>query len=253
MVRQKNRAGGKLSAALCALIPQKVGNRTVLWAMEVMRKLSRVPEDVIAGNHAQNMRTLSEGSIFEPREMIENQACWEKIRFGCGRHHSMQYSGCEIIAAYNALLALSEAGSVARMAGLISRFERNGSLRRGEFGCSPCALRDFFLEKGYEVRMTATKDWETIERIGRESDVLIVTAYNDRKNIMAQVHTVCITKESGGGYAVHNAYCWDKDRYAAQKKLPGGYESLREAIAAIHEGAAPIAVLGVSGSQDLER
>lgn len=254
MPQHRKKAGrGRICAALGAVIPQKVSNRTVLRAMEVLRRFSRVPKRVIARNYEENLRLLSDGSIFDPAVLIENQACWESVQFGCGKHHNMKYSGCEIIATYNALLALGQEGSAALMAALISGYERDGSLRRGEFGVSVGAVFDRFLKNGYVVRMTAKTEWEEIEKLGRQSDALIVTAYNDQKNIMAQIHTVCVTKEKAGGYAVHNAYCWDGMRYVVKKGEGRAYQNLREAIGAIHAGAAPIAVLGIcSGPQTLE-
>ena len=53
--------------------------------------------------------------------------------------------------------------------------------------------------------------------------------YNNAKDITAQIHTVCITKEDNG-YILHNAYCMDQNgAYAAS--IP--YATLKEAIAHI--------------------
>lgn len=254
MPQQNHTAGkGKIRAALRAAIPQRVSSRAVLWAMEVMRRGSRVPKGVIERNHEKNLQALADSSIFDPPGLIENQACWERVQFGCGKHHNMKYSGCEIIATCNALMTLGQKGSTALMADLISCYERDGSLRRGEFGVSAGAVRDFFLENGYEVCMIIGNDWEAIEALGRKRDVLIATAYNDQWNIMAGVHTVCVTREKNGRYAVHNAYCWSGARYVARDGGRGGYETLRQAIGVIHEGAAPIAVMGIGDcAQSLE-
>lgn len=227
-------------------IPQKISNRTVLWAMEVMRRLTNhISRKTILQNYEENLTRLESLPGFAQGELIENQAQWETVRFGCGKHHNMKYSGCEIIAAFNALAALGEAGDARSMAELIGIFEKDGAMRSGEFGVSVGAVCDFFQKKGYGVRMTAAKAAQELEKAGRDADVLIVTAYNDRNDITAQIHTVCVTKNEAGRFAVHNAYCWDGRKYAARDNGGKGYSSVAEAVAAIHGNAAAIAVIGI--------
>lgn len=94
--------------------------------------------------------------------------------------------------------------------------------------------------------MTADKDAETVIKIGESSDTVIVTAYNNEKNIMAQVHTVSITKEKGGTYSIHNAYHRVNGKYAAKE----GYRTLQDAVHAMSNSApASISVIGISRTQ----
>lgn len=232
--------------SLKSVIPQKISNKTVWKAMEWMRRhTNHIPAAVIAHNYAENMKQLRNTAIFDPAGFIENQAQWGAVRFGSGKNHSMRYSGCEIIATFNALKALGEKADACRMAELIRHYETDGAMRNGEFGVSPGAIRDFCSEKKWKVRVTDAKSREQLDAFGAGSDVLIVTAYNDRRNIMAQVHTVCVTKNESGRYIVHNAYCWNGKRYVAKDNGQKGYAGLFEAIAAIHEEAAPISVIGL--------
>lgn len=228
------------------VIPQKISNKTVWKAMEWMRRhTNHIPEAVIAQNYAENIKQLQNTAVLDPAGFIENQAQWGAVRFGSGKNHTMRYSGCEIIATFNALTALGERADAARMAELIRHYEGDGAMRNGEFGVSPGAIRDFFLEKKWEVRVTDAKDGEQLDAFGSENDVLIATAYNDKNDIMAQVHTVCVTKNESGGYVVHNAYCRSKKGYVQKDNGGKGYAGLWDAIAAIHEAAAPISVIGL--------
>ena len=55
-------------------------------------------------------------------------------------HHNMSYSGCEIIAAFNAKKVFGFPGTAEEMAELIYEFESCGAALWGEFGTSPAAI-----------------------------------------------------------------------------------------------------------------
>lgn len=227
-----------------SMIPQHVSNRTVLKAMEAMRKLTNhIPKKTIAGNRENNRAVLGEPSLFQEGSYIENQAQWEKVRFGCSRHSNMKYSGCEIIATFNALKALGEACGAAEMAELIAMYEGDGAMLNGAFGVSPGAVRDFFQKKGYRVEETDSREAALLNDRGARADVVIVSAYNDVCNIMAQIHTVCMTRNEAGRFVTHNAYCRNGKNYVARDNAGEGYADLAEAIAGIHENAAALAVI----------
>ena len=229
-----------------AVIPRYVGNKTLLGALELMRHLTNwISTSVRERNRRENLDGLWDTAVFEPGHYIENQAQWGRIRFGNGKHGNMAYSGCEIIATCNGLLALGEKNDAASMAELISFYEKDGALLNGEFGVSPGAIRDFFRKRGYEVSGTDSRDPEVLDIFGTGASVLIVTAWNDRDDIMAQIHTVCMTKSERGGFLVHNAYRHSGGRYLARDAGGEGYATLTEAIAAMHPGAAPVYTLSV--------
>lgn len=236
------RTGGVM--LLKSMIPQHISNKTVLKAMEVMRKLTNhIPEKVIAENRVKNCAALRDPSVFLTETYIENQAQWETIRFGCSRHSNMKYSGCEIIATFNALKALGETCNAVEMAKLIAMYERDGAMLNGEFGVSPGAIRDFFRTKGYRVEFTDSRKADILNDRGEWADAVIVSAYNDAYDISAQVHTVCMTRNETGRFVAHNAYCWDGRKYIARDQKGEGYACLADAIAEIHEKAAPLAVI----------
>lgn len=246
------RKGGIINACK-ALIPQKIPNKTVLGVLKILSILP-VPMIVVAMNHIYNTcifyKKETEGGkmIYDGAGYIENQNEWKDVNFGFFYH--MKYSGCEIIAAYNALLALGEAVSVQTMINLISRYERCGAVLGGLFGVSPYAVKAFFVKIGYHVTTTVCKDAETINKIGENSDTVIVTAYNNAHNILGQIHTVSITKESNGTYCIHNAYHRVNGKYAAKS----GCHSLQDAIDAISNSEpSSICVIGISRRSENSR
>lgn len=227
-----------------SMIPQRIKNRTVLRAMGAMRKLTcRIPEKVILDNRIKNCAALTDPSVFLTDAYIENQAQWEHVRFGSSKHSNMKYSGCEIIATFNALRALGEPCGIPEMAELIAMYERDGAMLNGEFGVSPGAIRDFFCKKGYRVEGSDSREADILNDRRDWVRAVIVSAYNDAHDIMAQIHTVCMTPNEAGNLVLHNAYCWNGRNYAAKDRGGKGYPLLTEAIAAIHENAAPLAVI----------
>ncbi|MDE6388724.1 MAG: hypothetical protein K2L82_13075 [Lachnospiraceae bacterium] len=101
----------------------------------------------------------------------------------------MSYSGCEIIATYNALKALGEPVSEQTAVDLIAMYENNGAVLGGKFGSSPYAIEDYFKEQGYDVVTTTSQDSAIINKIGESCDTVIVNAYNNKDDITAMIHT----------------------------------------------------------------
>lgn len=168
-----------------------------------------------------------------PDVYIENQAEWKKIQFGVGRHHSMSYAGCEIIAAYNAKKALDSPMSKQYMAELIRTFETRGAALWGAFGTTPTAVAAYFRKNGFSVETAYGEDGLAVDSIGRRHGVITATVYNDKNDITAQIHTVCITRNQDGKYVLHNAYRRDKNGCYTES-VP--YETLQEAVAHISGG-----------------
>ena len=130
----------------------------------------------------------------------------------------MSYSGCEIIATYNALSALGESTSADTMVKLISTYEKDGAALFGEFGTSPHAIEKYMKNAGYQVQTTTSTDAEKINAIGDNSDVIIATVYNDKNDITRQIHTVCITKTPEGNYVAHNTGKYNGKNMKSQRK-----------------------------------
>jgi uncharacterized protein YvpB len=143
----------------------------------------------------------------------------------------MQYSGCEVIAAYNAMAALGEPVMAKTMCRLIGAFEKRGAILRGDFGVSPLALTRYFRQKGYRVSVSTSRQKAVVNQLGQKNDVVILSIYNDGEDITRQVHTVCITKDETNRFYIHNANVKDTQGHYSRKPITGdGYLSLQEAV-----------------------
>ena len=158
----------------------------------------------------------------------------------------MKYSGCEIIATYNALKTLGKADSPDFMAELIGEYEKHGAALWGEFGVSPLAICAYLKKQGFSV-VTAKKDDRSLDMADSRCQIFIATVYNDAKDITAQIHTVCITKDKNR-YILHNAYRKNqKGAYVAS--VP--YATLKEAISHISgQEAKMICLIGIERNID---
>lgn len=214
-----------------SFIPKHVSNRIVLSVYQIFTWIP-VPQKIREKNYHSNLERLNNADWdfwTLPTAFIENQSEWDQILFGTGPHHNMKYSGCEIMAVYNARKVLTGTGSPESMAELIREFEAGGAALKGEFGVSPRAIETYFKKHGFLVAAANKGDAESLKKVDDQSKVLIATVYNDVNDITRQVHTVCITKE-GNGYVLHNAYRRDKNgKYTASAP----YAALSDAIGGI--------------------
>ena len=208
-----------------------VSNSVVLNAYHLLALIPVSPK-IRKNHHDHNTLWLRDSKwdfLTVPCAYIENQNEWGKVLYGWGSHHNMKYSGCEIIATFNALKALGKADSPDFMAELIREYEAHGAALWGEFGVSPKAVCAFLKRQGFSVVTAKKGDDLSLNTVDSRCGVFIATVYNDAKDITAQIHTVCITKEDKG-YILHNAYRRDQSGiYAAS--IP--YATLKEAIAHI--------------------
>lgn len=198
---------------MVSFIPRYVSNRACLRAYQMLAAVP-IPRRTREKNYNANVERLK-GTDWDfwsvPSAYIENQNEWDKIAYGAGSHQNMRYSGCEIIATFNAWKMLTGAGTRESMAALIREYEKYGAALRGEFGVSPRAIETYFRKHGFPVAATDKDDRESLNRVAARSRVMIATVYNDAGDITKQVHTICITKDEGKGYVLHNAYRRDKD------------------------------------------
>lgn len=235
-------------------IPRKISNQTVLRAYDIARHLMNGITSIRSCRNAKkNSEILCKPNcLITSGAYIENQAQWKQVQYGSGFHSNMAHSGCGIIAAYNAYVALGQNPTGATMINMITAFEKDGAAICGEAGTAPSAIRDYFERHGFRVVMTTDRDIEKVNEIGEICDTAIVTVYNDINNIFKQLHTICITREEDGTYTNHNSNIWDKvnKKYVSQI----GFKSLQEAIDHLAAGsAAIICTIGISNCKNLYR
>lgn len=239
-------------AKMEALVKQ---HQLMIWLPTVPSTPISIPTNimtsyVVASHKTHNMEVLLKSieennkggnGFYASGEYIENQAEWGDVKFGV---KDMSFSGCEIMATYNALKALGEPVSEQTVVDLIAMYEEDGAVLGGLLGSSPYAIEDYFREQGYDVVTTTSHNPKTINQIGESSDTVIVNAYNNRDDITSQIHTVSITKEADGTYAVHNGYYIPQNEYIVND----GFGTLQEAIDAIGNvnNSSSIDVIGIS-------
>ena len=256
---------------LKGFIPQNIPNETVLGTLEgaarletwmkqpiflfpesfpipILRPTTLITAAAIERHKEYNLDILIKESqkkdgIYATGEYIENQFYWKDIKFGIS---DMSYSGCEIMATYNALKALGEPVSEQTVVDLIAMYEADGAVFGGKFGTSPYAVENYFRDQGYDVMTTASQDTAEINKIGEYCDTVIVNAYNNKSDITDMIHTVSITKDEEGTYSVHNGYHKDgNNNYVVN----GGYGTLQEAIGTISTDPSSIDVIGISNAR----
>lgn len=206
-------------------IPQYVSNRIVIGFLNLLRVWQRTFHICWKNcdkHHAINSEyetvVAKENDDYKPG-LIENQKELGYLRFG---KTTMAYAGCEILAVYNVLYSL---GTKANLADLIHTFEHDGMVLSGRFGTAPKAISDFFNKRGYTVKMSQKE--KDFEAIASQSKNMILTMYNNRFNIMDEVHTVCITKAEDGLYA-HNVY--------GDGSIVGPASSISDMLSSINNG-----------------
>lgn len=170
-------------------------------------------------------------TISRNKGYIEDQNSYTDMIYGKA---TMQYSGCEIFAVYNAVYSLL-GYPVMDLPEMICCFENDGMALSGKFGTAPKAIRDFLNNHGFQTSFT-TKE-KDFDILASEYPSLILTMYNDGNDIRKEVHTVHISKNNGS-YTAHNVYC--------NGTVVGPYPILSELIRNINRGRAKgIALIGI--------
>ena len=181
-----------------SFIPQKISNDTALSFFEILRKGSHVSNN-FPENLENNIKNFEhhKKQIKKDKGYIENQNNYNDMQYG---NKKMSYCGCGIISVFNAINFLTNNENI-NLPEIINDFEKDGIILNGIFGTSPKAIEDYLIKKNY-LTMSTTNENE-FDEIGEKAECLILTFYNDKNNIMNQVHVINITKEKGK-YYVHN-------------------------------------------------
>ena len=213
---------------ICALIPNKVDNDTVISVLDLMRKQQKVVKKDFSSHQAKNEEAFQKHAavITKNKGFVEDQNSYTDMAYGDA---TMQYSGCEIFATYNAIYSIT-GKAVMSLAKMISEYEKDGMVLSGKFGTAPKAIKDFLDKHGFKTEMTT--DEADFDSFGKKFQSLILTMYNDKDD------TVNISKE-GGKYLAHNVYC--------NGKVVGPEASVKALIGKMNNGKAKgISLIGVS-------
>ena len=163
---------------------------------------------------------------FPNDKYIEHQPALSE--FAYGSRYGADYNSCEVVAVYNALVAL---GDITDFPSLLERFEHKGITWLGAFGTSPFALIKYMRSIGYDINCLTYIKWQRIcssdndineitdstkksitSKYGNQYnnfinnyDSYIFMSYNNARTIRDMIHTMCITKEQEK-YRTHNDY-----------------------------------------------
>lgn len=212
---------------LKSFLQRNVPNSVLLSAIQIIRKLT--PE-VYPGNLENNIKNFDKhkSSIKRNKGYIEDQYNYWDLKYG---YRTIDYSGCEIIATYNALYDLT--GEEDRnFPEMIDYFEKDGILLYGYLGTAPQAVEEYLNKLGFET-MRST-DREEYLQIQNECDAFILTKYNNAEDITDAIHTISISKKDGKFYVHNNSSYFNQ------------YNSIEELLNRIDGGGAKdIVLLGI--------
>ena len=175
-----------------SFIPQKISNETAINSFDKLKtniKYENLSKNV---KHYENHKKSIEKNGF-----IEEQKDYKDMYYG---EKTMDYNGCGIIAAFNAMYDLT-GNHIMSLPLMIESFENDGIVMMGIFGTSPNSIKNFFIKQGFET-ISTTKE-EEFNKIGEDFDSFILTFYNDGLNIFSQVHIANISK-TNGKFNIHN-------------------------------------------------
>ncbi len=192
--------------------------------------LFRVDRNTSREHYARNARLWqSVRARIGPGGFIEDQTCLSELAYGRqrpvlsrrllgGRPLTAAENTCEVLAVYNAQIALGERPELPE---LLRRFERGGAALWGYFGTSVRSLGRFFRKNGRAVRFRSGFRLHRagVDRMEAWGKTFIAVLYNDRESLMQMIHTVCLTKEDGR-VRIHNGG-------AGPEEYPSVYEALR--------------------------
>lgn len=218
---------------LFSFIPKRINNGTIVAVYELLRRIQKLFPSHWQEHLAINQRSVSHHLhvIEKNNGYVEDQNAYTDMPYG---KSTMQYSGCEIFAVYNATRSLLQ-HPIMELPELISCFEKDGMALNGKFGTSFKALRDFLESKGFTTSFT-TKE-AGFSAFAAEYPGLIFTMYNDRNDIRKEIHTIHISKK-GSMFTAHNVYC--------NGKVVGPFTDFDELMKNINGGKAKgISLIGI--------
>lgn len=136
-------------------------------------------------------RNLKFNQNFEICGLINGQGIppVKDMRFG---FVNIAWSGCGIIAVYNALLLLDNFHPFCEV---VAWGDLRASRAFGFLGTSPRKTRRLFQKLGYTVRTISDK--RLFDVYARTADVCLFTFWNQKGHICRGMHTVCVQYQAG--------------------------------------------------------
>lgn len=207
-------------------IPEKVNNKLVLNVYDLISQFGKLFIDLKEAHARMEANSKAERNHLSSKRpsYIEDQRNYSDMHYGMV---SMQYAGCEIFSVYNAFLYVF-GKEIIPLSEMIYEFEQDGITLNGRWGSSPKAIGRYLKRKGLKTKRY--HKYDMLEACEGEN-CIIITFYNNSRDIMDQVHTVCVTKELDG-YYVHNLHCNGENT--------GPFNSFEQLVKSINKGRAKL-------------
>lgn len=163
---------------------------------------------------------------------------WAKL-FSGGRDMNAAFCCCEVMAAYNAEIALNPEGGYPAFPEMLYDFEKRYTILSGYFGTSILGVCRYFRDKGFEVEYVSGKriTKEAVDEIEHNYTTYIFMSFNNAKDVNNMIHSMCVTREKEG-FFIHNSFA-----------APKFYGTLFGAVVKYNEykdnKSAPIIVMGI--------
>ena len=163
-----------IEAYFRSFLQKKVPNRVLLAAITAIRDLT--PANY-TGNLEHNIEHFPRhlANIQRYKGFIEDQHNYYDLKYG---HKTIESSGCEVIAAYNALYDLTGDENI-DFPEMIDYFEKNGILFYGHIGTAPQSVEEYFNSLGFKTLSSFRR--QEYANVEKNYDVFILTKYNDLK------------------------------------------------------------------------
>lgn len=184
------------SKRLARWIPNHISAKFVVAVYRILDVLCIGRGSVRKKHETYNCQVLNSEVSPLKAGYVENQAKWSDVKYG---KTDMAFAGCEVLAVYNALLAIGMTGGAGKMAELIRHFEGHGAALHGIIGTSPWAMYKYLKKQGVQAKVV----WKE-EELNNTAKATIVTMYNNCFDLYDQIHTVSYNHEAEGVVS-HNA------------------------------------------------
>lgn len=144
--------------------------------------------------------------------------------------YTMDYNGCEVLAAYNALLTL---GGAAPLSEVSAWFERRGLFLGGAWGTHVLAIPEFFKTRGFSVETLYQNFDEAFSKVPAG----VFAFWNNAHRLRSGLHTVALAHAPGGRLAIYNLRGADRDAnrdYRSIAEMVNRTGALPVLLAALH-------------------
>lgn len=188
---------------------------------KIVSFFSHIKKTVIHTNYTKNSELFNHISF--PDSFIKDQSLFENFYFGS---KDLSYSGCGIIAVYNALFALNKTNNKQDFLTLISIFEKNGTPFNGLIGISPFAIYSFFKNRNYTTDKIISSNKNKINNFSNRYDCFICLIYNDSNKIKSGLHYIFVEKimdeNNSVTFVSHNPDCMSNELDRLIRKINNG-------------------------------